>query len=141
MGERVLDADAGDLASGQKREGHDGNLPELDLEQRSDIRRAVAAGADRAKADREAVEGALLDQRRHITGAPNLFDQAAADIEAELVLADLFPDADRFVREVLIEHAHALGRTLPQRTGERPGRDAVARPVGHVEERGIAFEL
>ena len=48
---------------------------------------------------------------------------------------------ERLVREMLIEHAHALGRALAQRSREGAGRDDVARAVGHVEQRGVAFEL
>ena len=106
----VLLTDGRDLASGEQREGHDRNFPELDFDKGARVRGRVAAGADGLESDRQAVERAGADQCGDVAGAAGVGGEATAHVEAALVLADLLPGADRFVREVLVEHAHARRR-------------------------------
>ena len=55
----------------------------------------VAAAADGAEADGEAVERAGAHEGEHLAGAGDLGHQAAADVEAAGVLRELIPHADR----------------------------------------------
>lgn len=122
----------------EQREGDDRDFPELDLEQGSGA--VAAAGADGAKADGQSVERAGGDEFAHVARLLDFEREAAADIEAPGVLADLFPDADRLVRVVLIEQPHAVGRAAAKRALKRPGDDNVARAVGDAEQRGVTLE-
>ena len=130
-----------DAASFEQGKGHDRNFPELDIEQFAISRLRIAFRAHGAKADGEPVERTVGDQCAHIAHARHVERQPPAHIKPFAVLADGFPNAQRLMREMLIEHAHLFRRPLAQRRRERAGCHDIARAVGLAEQRGIAFEL
>src|SRR6185437_10449376 len=134
-------SDGRDLTSLQQREGHDRDFPKLDVQQRSQARGGVAPRASGAKTDGQSVERAFIEERENFAAAFDAGDDAAFHIKPALVLAQFFPDADGFVREMLVEHPHAGEPFAPERLREGAGGDDIAPAVGHAEERGVTFEL
>ena len=93
-----------------------------------------------AKADREPVGGAGLEQRQQLARPHHLGDQPAARVQPAHILAQLEPDADRLGRIVLEQHRHAAHAALPQRGRERARHHHVARLVELAEQRGVALD-
>src|SRR5262249_14492232 len=118
----------------------DADLPEIDGEQRARAGFRVAPRALGAETDGQAAERAVAQQRSHVAGALDVERERALHVQAARIFADLVPDADGFVREVLIEHADAAGAAAADGGGEGAGRDDVVDAVTRVEQRGVAFE-
>ena len=115
--------DVGDAGLGQQREGDDGDLPEVDLEQTADAGAGVTAALHGAEADRETIERTGAHQGEDFAGARHLGHQAAAGVEAARVFLEGRPHADRLGGVVLEQHLDAGGAAFGESSrGRRRAR-------------------
>src|SRR5690606_24674575 len=124
----------------QHRKRHDRDLPQIDLGKPPVAGPRLAARLHRAEADREPVHRAPLDQPAQCVGARHAAGQPAPDPEAEAVLGDRLPGADRLLGVVLEQHAHPFPPAPPEAFAERAGHDDVAAFIEPPEDARIAGE-
>src|SRR5205085_3645993 len=98
---------------------------------------------EQAISDRQAVDGAGLDQAIGLARLGALVDQQPAfDVKALLVLGEVVPNADRTIGIVLPQHFDraAFAPRLDQARGESARHDHFAIRIDVAEDRAIAFD-
>ena len=113
--------DGADARSREQREGDDRDLPEVDLIELADAGVRIEPAFDRAKADRQTVDGAGFDQRDELARARHFRDQPAARVQAAIIFAQLEPDADRLGGIVLEQHRDAAHAAQLSEAANAPG--------------------
>ena len=90
----------------------------------------------------QSVERAGLHQRVRVAAGRAVEHQAAGDLQTGVILADVFPDADRLRRIVVPQHERAGARSgmRPQAVGESAGHPLITECVALGPCRSIAAE-